>query len=250
MVSPESRTHVRLLTSRALPHAHLTKVQAPKTTTQPAKLSAILAYFHKSGVAHSIKDLEKALPFVASINGMQVKDYLQALSDENKIKVEKIGSGNWYWAFAGEEMVQKGQGRDRAEEERDKARATVEELRAKVDQAVKERSEGDDGDDGDGEDDFVDRKTATERLDVVKATVETLRRELLGYSGSDPVELEKRKGAVGDYRGKAEKWTEHVWAMEGYLRDELCMGREELESLKMMLYGDDYVEEEGGLVEI
>lgn len=30
---------------------------------------------------------------------MVVKDYLQALSGEGLIRVEKIGSGNWYWSF-------------------------------------------------------------------------------------------------------------------------------------------------------
>ncbi len=34
---------------------------------------------------------------------MQVKDYLTALVDDNKVRVEKIGSGNWYWCFRGDE---------------------------------------------------------------------------------------------------------------------------------------------------
>ena len=37
---------------------------------------------------------------------MQVKDYLTALSDDGKIRVEKIGSGNWYWCFRGDEKTQ------------------------------------------------------------------------------------------------------------------------------------------------
>ena len=41
-----------------------------------------------------IKDLEKALPMIASINGMQVKDYLTAMTNENSIRMEKIGGGN------------------------------------------------------------------------------------------------------------------------------------------------------------
>ena len=38
---------------------------------------------------------------------MAVKDLIKDLTDENKIKVEKIGSGNWYWCWAGEEMEEK-----------------------------------------------------------------------------------------------------------------------------------------------
>lgn len=92
-------------------------------------------------MAHSIKDLEKALPQVASINGMQVKDYLQALSDENMIRVEKIGSGNWYWSFPSEAKKTKEAALERAQEEYDKANATAMELQAKVDEAGAARGE-------------------------------------------------------------------------------------------------------------
>lgn len=36
-----------------------------------------------------------------------MKDYLTALVDDNKIRVEKIGSGNWYWCFMGDEKKKK-----------------------------------------------------------------------------------------------------------------------------------------------
>jgi len=48
-------------------------MQAPKVNCNPLKLTNIVTYFQKSRVAHNIKDLEKHLPSVASINGMQVK---------------------------------------------------------------------------------------------------------------------------------------------------------------------------------
>lgn len=121
--------------------ALLTLEQAPKGTTNANKQATILAWFHKSAVAHSIKDLEKALPQVASINGMQVKDYLQALSDDNKIRVEKIGSGNWYWSFPSDEKKAKEAALAKAQSEHDKASASVVELQAKVDQAGAARAD-------------------------------------------------------------------------------------------------------------
>lgn len=54
-----------------------------------------------------MKDLENALPSAASVHKMQVKDLLKELTDENQVKVEKIGSGNWYWCWAGEEARDK-----------------------------------------------------------------------------------------------------------------------------------------------
>ena len=75
---------------------------------------------------------------------MQVKDYLQALSDDNKIRVEKIGSGNWYWSFPADEKKAKDAALDKAQEEYNKANATVIELQAKVDDAGAARAEDED----------------------------------------------------------------------------------------------------------
>lgn len=107
-------------------------------------MATILAWFHKTAVAHSIKDLEKTLPQVGSISGMQVKDYLQALQDENMIRVEKIGSGNWYWSFPSDAKKAKEAALETAQDEYNKANATVVELQAKVDGAGAARGEEDD----------------------------------------------------------------------------------------------------------
>lgn len=119
-------------------------LKAPKTQPNPQKAASILAWFHKTAQAHSIKDLEKTLPQVSSINGMQVKDYLQALSDDNKIRVEKIGSGNWYWSFPADEKKAKDAALEKAQNEYKKADATVTELQAKVDNAGAARAEDED----------------------------------------------------------------------------------------------------------
>jgi len=105
------------------------------------KLATILAWFHNTAVAHSIKDLEKALPQVGSISGMQVKDYLQALSDESMIRVEKIGSGNWYWSFPSDAKKAKEAALEKAQEEYNKAKTAATELQMKVDEAGAARGE-------------------------------------------------------------------------------------------------------------
>jgi hypothetical protein len=116
-------------------------IQAPKTTINAQKQATILAWFHKTALAYSIKDLEKLIPSVASINGMAVKDYLQALQDDSQIRSEKIGSGNWYWSFPSEAKKVKESALSKAQEEFDKANATAKELQTRVDQAGAARAE-------------------------------------------------------------------------------------------------------------
>ena len=88
-------------------HRHFC-IQAPKSGPSHAqKLEMVLTWFRNSRTCHTLKDLEIELPKVASINKMLVKDVMKELTDENKVRVEKIGSGNWYWCWAGEEAREK-----------------------------------------------------------------------------------------------------------------------------------------------
>ena len=78
--------------------------QGPKLSFQALKsgpskeqnLEMILTWFRDSQTCHPLKDLEAPLAKAASIGKMQVKDFLKELTDENKVRVEKIGSVNWY----------------------------------------------------------------------------------------------------------------------------------------------------------
>lgn len=114
---------------------------APKIQPNAQKAATILAWFHRTAQAHSIKDLEKTLPQVSSISGMHVKDYLQALSDDSKIRVEKIGSGNWYWSFPSDEKKAKDATLLKALEENNKASAVVAELQCKIEEAGAARAD-------------------------------------------------------------------------------------------------------------
>lgn len=75
---------------------------------------------------------------------MHVKDYLQSLADDNKIRVEKIGSGNWYWSFPSDDKKAKDAALEKAQAEHNKANATVVDLQAQVDEAGAARGDDDD----------------------------------------------------------------------------------------------------------
>jgi hypothetical protein len=89
------------------PLTSATSFQAPKSghCSILVKRAQIVVRIQRSGVAHTLKDLEKALPSVGSISGLQVKEYVQATLDENELIVEKIGAGNWYWGFFGADLA-------------------------------------------------------------------------------------------------------------------------------------------------
>jgi hypothetical protein len=204
-------------------------------------------WIQKSGTAHTIKDLEKALPSIASINGMQVKEYIQAITDDNLIRVEKIGSGNWYWSFLSDEKIRKEQALEKALAEKEKASTTVEELQRKIDEADAERKDDDD--------DMLmetggDRKTMTLKHAELSKELDNLRAELAAYSENDPVELENRKKAIEDSKQKAEKYTEQILGMEYWFKKQVGGDKEQFRAMKKNWYDDEFDEEEGGLREL
>ncbi|KAF2429937.1 hypothetical protein EJ08DRAFT_697961 [Tothia fuscella] len=215
-----------------------------KSLPPAAKQALILQWIQKSGVAYSFKDLEKYVPQIASINGMQVKEYIQALTDENQIRVEKIGSGNWYWCFMSDEKIKKETALARAQEERDKASAAVEDLQAKVEEAGAAREEGDEE-----VEEGMDRKSLTTKNEDLTKEVEGLKVELASYSENDPVEVEKKKERIEEYKMEAEKWTEQIQSMEGWMKKN-SVDKVTLKNMKKNMYGDEYDEEDGGLREL
>ncbi|KAF2630803.1 meiotic nuclear division protein 1 [Macroventuria anomochaeta] len=220
-------------------------MQAPKTTINAQKQATILAWFHKTALAYSIKDLEKLIPSVASINGMAVKDYLQALQDDSQIRSEKIGSGNWYWSFPSEAKKAKEDSLAKAQEEYDKANATATELQAKVDQAGAARAEDEEllAETG------GDRKTLVTKHEDLTKEVEKLRTELAAYSEYDPIELDKKIEDTRRSQAAADKFTEHIYCMEGWLKERVS-DREGQVGVLRELYGDEWDDEDGGLHEL
>lgn len=221
------------------------ETMGPKSApTNANKQALILAWFHSTAVAHNIKDLEKALPSVGSINGMHVKDYLQALSDDNKIRVEKIGSGNWYWSFPSDEKKAKEALLEKAQQEHAKALATVAELEAKIDEAGMARADDQDMLMG------SDRKALVAQHAQLTREVDVLRGQMATYSDQDPVEMDKVKQETLQYRNEAESLTDKILSMEAWLKDKVAGDREQVAAMLKMYYGDEYDEEEGCLREL
>ena len=233
-----------------------------KINTNAQKLANILAWFQRSGRAWGVKDLDKEIPVAGGISGSQyrhnttsrvpnmllvhVKDYLQALLDDNKIKVEKIGAGNWYWSFAQEEKAQLTTQLERAEEEKKKVLLEIETIKAKLDEAAKERE---DDDDSATEHAGMDRKSTLEARSQLAKDVALLRNELALYRDSDPHVLNEKKKALAEITTNTSRLTDNIYAMEKKMK-ELVPDKQQAREMKKQMYGDEFDAEEDGLREL
>ncbi|MCJ1385227.1 hypothetical protein MMC17_008348 [Xylographa soralifera] len=220
----------------ALKNAFL--IQAPKTLPPAAKQALVLNYLRNSNTAHTLKELEKALPSVASINGMQVKEYMQALSDESQIRVEKIGSGNWYWSFLSEEKRAREYILAQLREEKKRSQNCMEELKEKVEAARQGKEKEGNGEDG-------AREELLRSFDKEKSELDSLKIELDYYQDGNPDEAVRKKADVEELKFRATRWTDNIYCLEGYLREVTGGDMEAVEGVRRTYYGSEYIEGEG-----
>ncbi|KAJ5834682.1 Meiotic nuclear division protein 1 [Penicillium robsamsonii] len=206
--------------------------------TKSAKQDLILTHLRATGTCHTLKDLEKTLPSVASINGIQVKEYIQALTDEGQLQVEKIGSGNWYWSFNSDEKHERERQLARVTMEVEKVRKSCANTEAALAETMRRQEIDED------EREFLMTKKA--ELQVAIDRVRTTEAQLGPLSLSKGVKQVQEESA--GFQQQALQWTDNIYILEGYLRKLAGGDRQITEGVLRECYGDEYVD--GGLDEL
>lgn len=181
------------------------------------------------------------LPSIASINGLQVKEYLHELADEGQIRVEKIGSGNWYWCFSGDEKRELEQKVEQLQKEVDRVRSSNEKLDRQL--AVRKREMEDD----EKALEPGERERLTREYTELEKECQRLRKEWLAVSASmdGGKGIQEMKDEVQEFQREAQMWTDNIYVLEGYMRKVVGGDRDAMEMLQRECYGEDYVEGEG-----
>ncbi|CAD6448153.1 c1eb50ef-cf5b-4bc3-ae04-922b7225a921 [Sclerotinia trifoliorum] len=214
--------------------------KAPKNLPPAAKQAKILDWFRTSMGVYSFKELEKLLPSVGSINGMLVKEYIQALTDENLIRVEKIGSGNWYWSFTSDAKKSKENMINKLKEEENKLLASMKDAEQQIEKEMMKRQEDDEMllDGG------SDRHTLMDVYETLVKENDTLDKELALYSDNDPTEVLRKVEETNKLRESTLRWTDNLESLESFLVS-LTGDRAQAREIMSRACGDDYVVGEG-----
>ena len=166
---------------------------------------------------------------------MTVKEHLQTLINENMIRVEKIGSGNWYWVFGSEEKRRRVQEMDGLREELEKSQRACDSLESQV-KAKREAH-------GDG--DEAERMELADVKESLVREVAALEKELESYRENDPEVVKAMQEETILARAKAVRWTDNIDVVEGWLLEKMGGDREQMEGLQREVYRSEYVEGEG-----
>ncbi|KAH0605259.1 uncharacterized protein H6S33_005241 [Morchella sextelata] len=199
----------------------------PKTLPPPAKLNLILTYFHSTLTTHPLKDLEKSLPSAAGISPMVVKDFLTALTDEGLVRVEKIGSGNWYWSFPSDAKHAKARLLAQFEKELEKLERTVEEVKGELESV------------GLAGEEVRERAALAERVVALGAVRAALGEE---WGRCDPEEEGRRRGEVRRMREEINMCNDNLYTLESYVKEVTGGDREKMEACRKMFGMEDDLE--------
>ncbi|KAL2858047.1 meiotic nuclear division protein 1 [Aspergillus pseudoustus] len=214
----------------------LTSDPPPPKLSKAAKQGLIVSHLRSTRTCHTLKDLEKMLPSVASINSIQVKDHIQELTDDGKIRVEKIGSGNWYWCFGGDEKKERG--RQLCQLRKDVERVQASCKRAKADLTVRRKAldkEEGGGGDGDGESEEL-----MQRKKVLDDEVKRLQTEWTAVSTTGEGKgVGVMREEAGEYRLRAQEWTDNIYILEEYVRQLANSDREAVRAVQRECYGEE-----------
>ncbi|KAK0119168.1 hypothetical protein ONS95_008026 [Cadophora gregata] len=189
----------------------------------------------------TLKELEKTLSSVAAIHAMQVKDTLQAMQDENLIRVEKIGSGNWYWCFMSDAKKCKENILNKLKAEESTITTAIAETERQIEEEMAKREEDDENLlDGNG----MDRKELLEAHVLLLKEMEALDKELACYSDNDPAELQRKIVEAKQLKNSAIRWTDIIESLESHIGT-LTSDRNQTAELMLSACGDEYVFGEG-----
>ncbi|WVO24827.1 uncharacterized protein IAS62_006205 [Cryptococcus decagattii] len=163
------------------------------------KKTKMLEIFHESAEFYSLKELEKIAPMVQS-----VKDVLDDLVSDGFVVMDKIGTGNYFWALLSAAGATKNAALAKATKELERIEAGISETRAGLMEAEK------------GREDTEERLTLLATLQQEEQTSVNLKAELAAFGAADPVRYQKKSEAVQVCKDAAVRWTDNTLMLLQY----------------------------------
>lgn len=178
-----------------------------------------------------------------------MKDYVQALMDDNKLHVEKIGSGNWYWVWAGEEKKARERTKDTLTKDLEKVQSETQAWGSKIHKLKEERRVEIEAQGMQGQsaaDEEAERTELVDRKEQLEKEIMKLEDELKGFvEGQGGGTVERKEADIKRWKEETEMWTDDIYILEEYVRKLAGGDRETVDALKRECYGNEYVEGEG-----
>lgn len=155
-----------------------------------------------------LKDVEKE----AAKRGVvfqAVKDVVQSLVDDDLVRVDKIGTSNWYWAFPGEATNAARAAAANAEATKAALEKEKEALTKEVNKEKKKNPMTE------------ERERTSAALARAKEVNAALKDELETFSSSNPETVEATRAGAKISKQAANVWTDNVFMMKSWAENKM-----------------------------
>ena len=174
------------------------------------KRDIVLDIFHQSKEPWLLKDVEKT----ASKRGVvhqSVQPTVQSLVDDDLVKMDKIGTSNWYWSFPSEYSTKLENGIEKLRAEEKHLAKQIQKIKNQIEEETNKNKEND----GDYSND--DRKKAETALKAAQDENAKLKHELDKYAAKDPELQEKINYGLSVCEQGINRWVDNLFMLKSWI---------------------------------
>ena len=174
------------------------------------KREIILQIFHDEKKPFLLKDIEK----IASKKGVvlqSVHEILNSLVDDDLVKMDKIGTTNWYWSFPSDHATKLEQNWNQCDEALKQLAKELKQLDEDIENEKSKNKEND------AESSAQDRKNAEMALQAAKDENAKVLKELAKLQESNPELQESVAKGVDTMRLAADRWTDNLFLVKSWV---------------------------------
>jgi len=181
------------------------------------KRERMLEIFTESSEFFNLKELEKIAPKRKGIVSQSVKEVVTSLVDDGMVNFDKCGNQGIYWCLPSEALQKKKNLLAKLEAAAAEQDASFEKLTAQETDLKVGREE-------------TDARTADiAAIGKLEAELAELRSALKRFESCGPAAKAALAGFAGTTRDAANRWTDNVYAMRSYLRDNFGITEEQFD---------------------
>ena len=173
------------------------------------KRSKMVEYFMETADVFTLKDLEKDCPKKKGIISQSVQEVLKSLCDDDIVSCDKIGSGNFFWAFPSQAL-------NKRNVLRSKLNTELDELNTEIANLEKEIAELEPGREPSEEREKLDGEIA-----VFEQEIKECKKEIEKYGDLNPDLIRKTQRQTKVALDAANRWTDNIYAIRSYCTKKL-----------------------------
>lgn len=164
---------------------------------------------------YNLKEIE-TLGAKAGVILQTVKDVLQSLLDDNLVDTDKIGAGNFYWAFLSKAQTNRERRLAALDQEMTDLRNERKLLQSKLEEEVKSRQQTE------------TRENALSEYSTLQAELAGVNRELEELRKTQPEYIQECAERAERSRTEGNRYTDEIYAMMAFMKKTMMVREEDV----------------------